>query len=220
MKKNPVTVVQCWDDGVTTDERLVDILRRHNALASFNLCAGLHDRKRTFGWVHRGTEVWRLGTEEMKTLYHGFTIASHSLTHPWLDRIDSGSARREITEGRLRLQDLFGQPVHGFAYPFGSYSQAVMNLVREAGHVYARTSESTGRPFPPEDPMAFHPSCHFLAPDFRSRYEEAKECGLFYFWGHSYEMINEGMWEAFEHMIRSISADPRARWGNLPDLFD
>jgi peptidoglycan/xylan/chitin deacetylase (PgdA/CDA1 family) len=219
MKKDVMTVVQCWDDGVTTDVRLVDILRRHHAPATFNLNADLHGKERAFGWFHQDTEVWRLGLDEMKTLYEGFTIANHSLTHPWLDRIDAGSARREITEGRLRLQDLFGQPVLGFAYPFGSYNGMVMDLVREAGHVYGRTTENADPAFPPADPMAFHPSCHFLMPDFWTRYGKAREGGVFYFWGHSYEMVSEAMWEAFESAIRKISADPLARWGKPGDLF-
>ena len=37
-----MTVVQCWDDGVTTDARLIEILRKHKARATFNLNAGAH----------------------------------------------------------------------------------------------------------------------------------------------------------------------------------
>ena len=68
--------------------------------------------------------------------------------------------------------------------------------------------------------MAFHPCCHFLAPDLWSRYENAQKCGVFYFWGHSYEMITQTMWSTFEEMIERISADPRACWGGVADLFD
>jgi len=95
-----------------------------------------------------------------------------------------------------------------------------MELVREAGHVYARTAEPVEDAFPPANAMAFHPCCHFLAPDLWSRYEHAKRCGVFYFWGHSYEMITEAMWRAFEEMIARISSDPGACWGEVAGLFD
>ena len=123
-------------------------------------------------------------------------------------------------EGRDCLQQLFGQPVLGFAYPFGSYSDAVMQLVREAGHIYARTTGNVDYPFPPENAMSFHPCCHFLAPDLWSRYENAKKCGVFYFWGHSYEMITETMWSTFEGIIERVSADPGSHWSAVADLFD
>jgi len=194
-----MTVVQCWDDGVANDARLTEILRRHGARASFNLNAGLH--------------------HEMKAVYAGFTIANHSLTHPHLEQLPLAEARREIVEGRDRLQQFFGQPVLGFAYPYGSYNEAVMEAVREAGHVYARTVGNVAHPFPPENAMAFHPNCHFLADDFWARYEKARTGGVFYFWGHSYEMTTDPMWAEFEAKIARISADPAARWGELPELF-
>ncbi len=161
MNDGMMTVVQCWDDGVTTDVRVGEILRKHNAKATFNLNAGLHDAKRKPGWVFKGTDVVRLGLDEMKDVYSGFTIANHSITHPSLAKLPIDAARRDIAEGRERLQQFFGQPVLGFAYPNGSYNEEVMNAVREAGHVYARTTLNVPQPFPPDNAMAFHPCCHF-----------------------------------------------------------
>lgn len=218
--RTSMTVVQCWDDGVTADVRLTEILRRHGAKATFNLNAGLHETERKLAvWVYRNTQVGRLGLNEMKVVYDGFTIANHSLTHPSLAQIPIEAARRDISEGRDRLQQLFEQPVLGFAYPNGSYDDRVMEAVLDAGHIYARTTGSVDLPFPPKHPMAFHPCCHFLAPDFWSRYEKARAGGVFYFWGHSYEIISEAMWTAFEETIARITADPDSRWGNLTDLF-
>ena len=200
MNDGTMTVVQCWDDGVTTDARLARICRRNGAKATFNLNAGQHEAKRKAVWAYKGTDVGRLGWSEMRAVYDGFTIANHSLTHPSLAQIPLDAARRDISEGRDRLQQFFGQPVRGFAYPNGSYNEEVMAAVREAGHVYARTTLNVPLPFPPENAMAFHPCCHFLAPDFWARYENAKPGGVFYFWGHSYEMITEAMWTEFENM--------------------
>jgi peptidoglycan/xylan/chitin deacetylase (PgdA/CDA1 family) len=215
-----LTVVQCWDDGVVADVRLTEILRRYGARATFNLNAGLHAARRTPSFRYRDTEVVRLGWDEMREVYAGFTIANHSLTHPHLEHLPQEAVWREIAEGRERLQQFFAQPVRGFAYPFGTYSEAVMRAVREAGHGYARTDGRADRPFPPPDPMAFHPNCHFLARDFWQCYARAGDDGVFYFWGHAYEMTTETMWRAFEEMIAGISADPGATWGEIAGLFD
>ncbi|HOO73396.1 MAG TPA: polysaccharide deacetylase family protein [Spirochaetota bacterium] len=220
MSTKRLTVVQCWDDGVCTDIRLVEVLRRYGAAASFNLCAGLHRNKRSFGWAHAGADVYRLGWDEMRDVYQGFAIANHSMSHPRLDLIAPDAAEREIREGRERLQQFFGQSVSGFAYPFGAYNETLRRLVRDAGHAYARTCESADDVFPPQDAMRFHPTCHFLAPDFWQKYEQARQCGVFYFWGHSYEILTNAMWQDFELTIQRISDDPHSRWGEVGGLFD
>jgi len=218
--RTPMTVVQCWDDGVTDDVPLLEILRRHGARASFNLNAGNHKPERQeAAWERNGHPVGKLGLNELCDVYEGFTIANHGFKHLSLAKVSIDDARRDVVDGRDRLQQLFGQPILGFAYACGSYNAEVMDVLREAGHVYARTTQTAALPVPPDYPMAFHPCCHFLAPDFWDRYETAREGGVFYFWGHSYEMIDEAMWSAFDEKIQRISADPDARWGELPELF-
>lgn len=220
MKNAAMAVVQSWDDGVTADARLVEVLRKHKAKATFNLCAGLHDIGRQLSNIKsKAGPITRLGWNEMKEVYSGFTIGNHSLSHPSLAALPLDTARRDVEEGRDRLQQFFDQPVLGFAYPNGSYNTQVMDVIRAAGHVYARTTLNAGQAFPPADAMAFHTSCHFLSPDFWTRYEQAQTCGVFYFWGHSYEIMTEAMWMAFDETIERISRDEKARWADVADLF-
>jgi peptidoglycan/xylan/chitin deacetylase (PgdA/CDA1 family) len=112
-------------DGVNDDIRLIEILRKHRATASFNLNAGNHRNERYGGAKFKGT----------KEVYEGFTVASHTLTKIPLDQ-----ARREIFEDRDALKQLFGYPIEGFAYPYGDQNAEVHALIREAGHLYARSS--------------------------------------------------------------------------------
>ncbi len=155
----------------------------------------------------------------MRDVYDGFEIANHGLNHLRLEQLTLESAHREILGGRLGLETYFEKPILGFVYPNGIYSPDIMDVVRSTGHVYARTTRNVACPFPPENAMAFHPSCHFLARDLWSRYEDSKSCGVFYFWGHSSEIATETMWKAFEDLIARIAADPDSHWENLVDLF-
>lgn len=212
-------VVQCWDDGITTDIRLTACLRNVGAKATFNLNPGLHTASRGEPWDHRGTEVRRLAVHELEEVFGGFVIANHTDNHPFLAKLPLEEARREIVDGRKKLQDLFQQNILGFAYPYGSTSPEVEAMVREAGHRYARTCGTATPCFPPESPMAFHPDCHFLHPDFWTLFEQARESGTFYFWGHSYEMINQDMWTDFDEKLRRIDEDPDTEWADVQDLF-
>jgi peptidoglycan-N-acetylglucosamine deacetylase len=215
-------LVQCWDDGITDDIRLIEILRAHGAKASFNLNFGLHGDTRGEGWSFRGLkQVWRLAKPELREVYNGFTIANHTSTHPHLESIPLQDAQTQIREGKDALEQHFGVEVKGFAYPFGTYNPEVQNVLREAGHVYARTTQKVANAYPPADATAFHPNCHFLAPDFWERFEQVRAVdGVFYFWGHSYELVSEDDWQNFDAQIARLSATEGAQWFDLPTLFE
>lgn len=213
-------VVQSWDDGVVDDARLTGLLRRYRAKATFNLNPGLYQPQRSFGWHYNDKEVWRLGRDELVEVYGGFEIANHSLNHPNLPDLSPEALDWEIRESRRILQDWFQQPVRGFCYPFGGVNPAVKEAVRAAGHVYARTVNEHEPVFPPADPFEFGVSGRFADPAFWSRYERAKAAsGVFFFWGHSYELTSEAMWADLEEKIACISADPAAEWSNIEALF-
>ncbi|WP_269526155.1 polysaccharide deacetylase family protein [Coraliomargarita parva] len=215
-------VVQCWDDGVNDDIRLIEILRKHGAKASFNLNPASHKAQREGGFNEKwGKTIQRLAKDELLAVYEGFTIANHSMSHPWPTRIPLEDWKSEVVDARKVLQDWFQQPIHGFVYPFGDCDQATADVVREAGHCYARTTKNATPCLPVEDPMFFHSDCHFHSEQFWELYEQAKasNCGLFYFWGHSYELCTEEQWQAMDDKIARITADPDVEWGELPDIF-
>ncbi len=220
MNRDRVLVAQSWDDGVVDDIRLTELLRRYQAKATFNLNPGLHRHERAFSWRYGDKDVWRLGKDEMAEIYAGFEIANHSLNHPNLPDLSPEDLNREIWDGRRILQDWFQQPVRGFCYPFGGFNPAVKEMVRAAGHHYARTVNERDPVFPPADPFELGVGCRFADPAFWDRYERAKSGnGVFLFWGHSYELTDAAMWADLENKIARLSADPAAEWVNLEALF-
>jgi peptidoglycan/xylan/chitin deacetylase (PgdA/CDA1 family) len=217
-----IKIVQCWDDGVEDDIRLCELLREKQAKASFNLNPGLHGPHRGFRHRYKDCkDVLLLAKPELRAVYDGFTIANHSVSHPWATRIPLADWQREVEDGRKQLQDIFSQPVWGFAYPYGDTNGATTGVVRDAGHIYARSCGNATPCYPPANPMQFAPDCHHAAPDFWERYARAKavNAGVFYFWGHSYEFVTEQDWQFFASKLDRFNADPEAVWVNLPELF-
>lgn len=72
------------------------------------------------------------------------TVGAHTHSHPILTRLSPADARRDIEEGRARLQDICGRPIDLFAYPNGKpgydYDQAHVAMVRNMGFEAAVTT--------------------------------------------------------------------------------
>lgn len=71
---------------------------------------------------------------------HGVRFGSHSLTHPVLPALNPNDLWREVSESKHRLEDLLGEPINTFAYPFGEANRRVRAAVIEAGYKAAFTT--------------------------------------------------------------------------------
>jgi GT2 family glycosyltransferase/peptidoglycan/xylan/chitin deacetylase (PgdA/CDA1 family) len=71
---------------------------------------------------------------------HGVRFGSHTLTHPSLPDLDDRQLQREVADSRHQLEDLLGEQVNTFAYPFGYLNQRVRAAVIEAGYKLAFTT--------------------------------------------------------------------------------
>ncbi len=216
-------IMQCWDDGVANDVPLISLLKKYNAKATFNLNSGLHKQKeRTRGWLYQERfRVDRLALDEMQDVYSEFKVAGHSRAHSWLTRLSPPELKTDLVECKAFIRDFFGQEQCGMAYPFGDYNFTVEQAVQDAGYLYARTVDDSDTELALANPMALHPHCHFMSQDFWNKYENVREAdGIFYFWGHSYEMMDdEQLWAEFEEKLARISADSQAQWIDVIDLF-
>jgi peptidoglycan-N-acetylglucosamine deacetylase len=213
-------ILQCWDDGLVSDLRLVELLRRYGAKATFCLNPGLYQETRSFGWLSEGREIWRLGLSELFAVYEGFEICSHSMTHPYLTDLTGSRLNWEVKASRDLLENLFSKPILGFCYPFNAYNDLVLAAVRSAGYLWGRGGQEGIQTFPPADPLEFSPSCHFLDPEFWRTYDCAKDTAeVFFFWGHSYELSSEALWDDFEKRLEAICLDGAVEWSFIDDLF-
>lgn len=96
------------------------------------------------------------------------------------------------------------------AYPFGSYNDDVIEVLKECGIVYCRTVNSTHRYELPKNLLLLDPTCHFkedvtfeLAEKFVGLKPDSAK--MLYIWGHSYELISEDDWQRFDDLCRLLS---------------
>ena len=70
----------------------------------------------------------------------GFEIAAHSRTHPDLTTLSGKELEDEVSGSRRELEDLLGEPVVTFCYPYGFYNEETKEEARKAGYLAARST--------------------------------------------------------------------------------
>ena len=83
-----------FDDGVEQDKRFVSELNKYGFKATFNINTGIQTRANC--WVNNGVEIHRMNIKGLKELYAGHEVAVHSLTHPFLEKLDDETVFNEL----------------------------------------------------------------------------------------------------------------------------
>jgi peptidoglycan/xylan/chitin deacetylase (PgdA/CDA1 family) len=130
-----------FDDGhVTWRDVVVPILRELDVPATFFITSSLIGRSGNLTWAD---------CRELAAA--GYTIGSHTVTHPRLADEDHDSARRQISDSKAEIEDRAGVEVRDFAAPYGQpfvdFSDRDVRLAEEAGYrCFATTSRHAMHP--------------------------------------------------------------------------
>jgi peptidoglycan/xylan/chitin deacetylase (PgdA/CDA1 family) len=219
-----IAVTTSFDDGHTFDRKIVEAFNQWGLKATFNLNSGKLQRAGTPA-VEQGDRT-SLDASEIADLYRGHEVAIHTVTHPWLDRLDPSQIATEVLEDRKALEDLVGYPVRGMAYPFGSYNPSVIEVLRSLGIVYSRTCRNADPCFPPADPLDWATTAHQYATNptvperFEEMYNNPRRSGLFYVWGHAFEFHDKKDWPSLERIYKPLSGKPDVWYCTNIELFD
>ena len=186
-----------FDDGVLQDVRFVQLLNKYGIKGTFNLNSQLMQQE--FSWVHpNGMEVRRLSPQAAQGLYDGHEIASHTLTHPYMQNLSDSELQRQMKADKDNLEQMFGVQVRGFAVPFDYYDDRIARCAKDCGFAYARKSECSGSFTPGTDPYHWQTGIYHIDPnltnfvaDFLNTEEELALCQIV---GHSYDLDAENLW--------------------------
>jgi len=197
-----------YDDGVEQDRRLVEILNCYGIKATFNLNSGIQSGSSY--WERNGITIRRMNVKSLPELYRGHEIAVHSLTHPYLEKLDEETIVNELEQDKINLERIFGTKMYGMAYPYGTFNDEVKKIVARCGLLYARGVNSTFSFDIPKDLLAFQPTAIHtdaclmeLAEAFIKLKPDSPQ--VFYLWGHSYEFETDNNWHIIEDFCKLIS---------------
>ena len=219
-----IAVTTSFDDGHTFDRKIVAAFNEWGLKGTFNLNSGALQRTGKPA-VESGNRT-HLDASEISELYRGHEVAIHTVTHPWLDRLDASQIATEVLEDRKALEDLVGYPVRGMAYPFGNYNAQVIVVLRGLGIVYSRTCENAASCFPAAEPLAWASTAHqyAAAPTVPERFAQLhgnpRNSGVFYIWGHGFEFHDKNDWAGLERIYKPLSGHADVWYCTNIELFD
>jgi peptidoglycan/xylan/chitin deacetylase (PgdA/CDA1 family) len=208
-----MAAVLSWDDGIPQDQRAAELIHRHGWRASFF-------------FNHHSPMVGRW--KELEDL--GMEVGSHSWSHPFYPLQSPQRCRDESVMMRRFLESKVKHPVISFAYPF-NYGAAfdadgdyVLRAQRDAGYLSCRSTmngplalDGLG------DPLAMRTNGHFLMgrEKIDAAWKQAADTkhGVFYIWGHTYEIVKDEDWKSFEDLLRTHGRRPEAWYASQGDLM-
>lgn len=197
-------LVLSYDDGRIYDRRMVETLDKYGIKATFHLNAG-----------NLGMEG-HLRPEEVNGLYRNHEIAAHTYSHPHMLQITEEQRLMELWRDRERLEEISGNIVDGFSYPYGEYDEKLKQITEAFGFSYARSIESQYDFQLPKDFYAWHPTCHHrencveLAKKYLD-YDYREGLSVFLLWGHGHNFEREGNWDILDQFCKLM--------GNRDDIW-
>lgn len=215
-----------YDDGVEQDIRLMEIMKKHGLKGTFNLNSGCYAPEGTVypeGQIHR-----RMTLKQAQELYKdsGMEVAVHGLTHPFLEKLSVNCCNYEVLQDRVNLEKEYGCIVRGMAYPYGTYNDEVVDVLKNCGIVYSRTIKDTESFDIPTDWLRLPATCHHSNPrlmELAERFLEQDRYGkpyLFYLWGHSYEFESDNNWNVIEEFAEYVGHHDNVWYATNIEIFD
>lgn len=218
-----------YDDGVTQDIRLIELLNKYGLKCTFNINSELLAQKGILIREELRISHYKIHPEDISYVYDGHEVAAHTLTHPFLPNCDDNEIIRQVEQDRLNLSELAGYEVIGMAYPCGgaNNNDRVAEIIRQnTGIKYARTIADNGSFELQDNLLRFDPTVYHL--DFDKMMALGEEFvslktdtpKIFYVWGHSYEMdFGADYWVKLETFFDMISGKNDIFYGTNKEVL-
>lgn len=221
-----------YDDGVTQDVQMIELMNKYGIKATFNLNSELLGTGMFLQGANYRLCHYKIRPEDVRDLYAGHEVAVHTLTHPNLTTLEDSEVIRQVEQDRLNLSELAGYEVVGMAYPCGGVNNddRVAGLIRaHTGVRYSRTITHNNSFDLQDNLYRFNPTSYHH--DFDSMTELAhkflemkpEKPQIFYIWGHTYEQdFRSDYWVKMEEFFQLISGHDDVFYGTnrevlLPD---
>jgi peptidoglycan/xylan/chitin deacetylase (PgdA/CDA1 family) len=143
----PKAIAVTFDDGYRDNyENAYPILKRYNIPATVFLATDFIGTGRIPSWEEgycADRTTLMLSWKQVREMSDGgISFGSHTLTHPFLTRIQRKQLECEVRLSKDIIEQQTGKSVSTFAYPSGDFDSNVKRVVKETGYLAAVSTRS------------------------------------------------------------------------------
>lgn len=222
-----------FDDGVTQDVRMIQLLDKYGLKATFNISSGRLGRYGLSLSGGRKVARYAVAQKHLVDVYAGHEVASHTIDHVILPDQDDAEVIRQVEEDRVKLSELMGYEIVGLAYPGDpkdreNCDDRCIDLIRKhTGIRYARTSSRGNRNLAlPTDLYRIRANVSMRGFDESMEIAEKflaatpTEPQVLLMMGHCYEMDYESdHWYKMEQFFEKISKRDDIFYGTNKEIY-
>lgn len=136
------TAVITFDDGYADNLAAGEELKLRGMRASWFIVSGSIGQFPKWPAEERPAERLLNAAELRMMRENGMEIGSHTVSHVRLPEADDAHLARELADSKAELEDLLGDRVGSFAYPYGAVDTRCANAVKKAGYATACTTRT------------------------------------------------------------------------------
>lgn len=141
-------IILTVDDGYKDNyEILFPLLKKYKMKAVIYFVTGVDYNR----WTVEGegeNKFLLMNSDEVREMNESGLVefGGHTLTHPSLPKLDDKTLEEEIFKNKKELENIVGEEIVSFAYPYGHQTVRVQNVAKKAGYKFAVSTDSgTGR---------------------------------------------------------------------------
>jgi peptidoglycan/xylan/chitin deacetylase (PgdA/CDA1 family) len=136
------TAAITFDDGYVDNLGAYEELAKRGMRATWFIVSGSIGRPPA--WPADGRPHERLlNPSELQEMHAGsMEIGSHTVSHVRLPEVDDARLAEELTASKAALEDVLGNAISSFAYPYGAWDKRCADATRQAGYIAACTTDS------------------------------------------------------------------------------
>jgi len=132
---NGIEMAITFDDGFLDNYNAYLYLKKISIPATFFVIINFIEKGLPEKYFMKWQHIEEISSNEL------FSIGSHTVSHPFLDKLEDAEIEKELRESKKIIEEHVNRRIETIAYPYGKYNTKVVELAKKVGYKGGFTTE-------------------------------------------------------------------------------